>query len=132
MIRGIGIDAVSISDMEKRIDRMSDGALGKMFTAAELKESSKRANRSAEYLATRFAAKEAVYKALAHNAKDLSFDLRRIEILNHADGCPYVNVNGYLAPVLAAACVSEIHISITTESDLAIAFVVAERLPLKS
>lgn len=126
VIVGIGVDSVSISRMEDAVARMSSGALARMFTPAELAASRNRENGAAEYLATRFAAKEAVFKALAHHANGCEFDLRRIETLNHEDGCPFVNVDDYLAPILKAAGVSQVHISITTEGDFATAFAVAE------
>ena len=63
MICGIGVDMVTVSDMERRVARMSPGALARMFTPAEIEASLARGNRRAEYLATRFAAKEAVFKS---------------------------------------------------------------------
>ena len=91
MICGIGVDMVTVSDMERRVARMSPGALARMFTPAEIEASLARGNRRAEYLATRFAAKEAVYKALAPSLGKGRLELRRIEILNRADGSPYAN-----------------------------------------
>lgn len=127
MIRGVGIDMVTISDMERRVNRMTSGALARMFTAAELEASLTRGNRRAEYLAARFAAKEAVYKALAPSLRAGALELRRIEILNRQDGSPYANVEAEpLASAMREAGVSAIHLSITTEGDTAAAFVVTE------
>jgi len=127
MIRGVGIDMVTISDMERRVERMTAGALARMFTPAEIEASLVRDNRRGEYLAARFAGKEAVYKALAPSLGKGKLELRRIEILNREDGSPYANVEEpSLAAAMRDAGVSRIHLSITTEGDTAAAFVVAE------
>lgn len=128
MICGIGVDMVTVSDMERRVARMSPGALARMFTPAEIEASLARGNRRAEYLATRFAAKEAVFKSLAPSLPAGTLELRRIEVLNRSDGSPYANVE---EPTLAAAMrkagVVHMHLSITTEGDFACAFAVAEK-----
>lgn len=125
MIRGIGIDTVTISEMARMMENMSDGALGRMFTDRELTAAHLSFD-SAEYLATRFAAKEAVFKAVAHLLEEKHFDLRMVETLNRDDGSPYINIDGLMRGILDRAGVSHLHISITTEGDLATAFVIAE------
>lgn len=128
MICGIGVDMVTISDMERRVARMSPGALARMFTPAEIEASLSRGNRRAEYLATRFAAKEAVFKALAPSLPAGVLELRRIEVLNREDGSPFANTEEpLLAAALRRAGVGHVHLSITTEGDFACAFAVAER-----
>ena len=128
MICGIGVDMVTVSDMERRVARMSPGALARMFTPAEIEASLARGNRRAEYLATRFAAKEAVYKALAPSLGKGRLELRRIEVLNRADGSPYANTGeASLAAAMQKAGVARMHLSITTEGDFACAFAVAEK-----
>ena len=128
MICGIGVDMVTVSDMERRVARMSPGALARMFTPAEIEASLARGNRRAEYLATRFAAKEAVYKALAPSLGKGRLELRRIEILNREDGSPYANEEDpSLAAAMREAGASRIHLSITTEGDFTCAFAVAEK-----
>lgn len=126
-MRGIGVDMVTISDMERRIARMTPGALARMFTQAELEASLARGARRAEYLATRFAAKEAVFKAVAPCLPSGGLELRRIEVLNRADGSPYANTEeSSLAAAMREAGIAQVHVSITTEGDSALAFAVAE------
>lgn len=125
MIRGIGIDTVTISEMARMMENMSDGALARMFTDKELAVALLSSD-SAEYLATRFAAKEAVFKAVAHLLEEKHFDLRMVETLNRDDGSPYVNTDGPMRDILDRAGVSHLLISITTEGNLATAFVIAE------
>lgn len=110
MILGIGIDTVEISRMTKSLSIPS--LLTSLFTSSEI--ANEHGNRE-EYYATRFACKEAVYKALR-----IKQDWRKIEILNRKDGSPYVVMREEYGNV-------RIHISITTEAGLATAFCVVER-----
>ncbi len=125
MIKGIGIDAVSIQKTRLLLDDPAIGYAEYTYTQEELQGSLNAPDRAA-YLAGRFAVKEAVFKALAPLTENGFFDLRCVTALNRKDGSPYVSVNGELKQVMKEAGVSNIHISITTEDDLAIAFAVAE------
>lgn len=125
MVRGIGVDMVEIAEMRRIVSAIGEGPASHMFTAAELAEADARAD-AAEYLATRFAVKEAVFKALAPLLGEEMFDLRIVETRNARSGAPYVAAEGELRAVLDAAGVARLHVSITTEAGLATAFVVAE------
>jgi phosphopantetheine--protein transferase-like protein len=92
MIRGIGVDTVSVSEMAGILERVGGKLLAGMFTAGETAVFCN-ASDPAEYLATRFAAKEAVFKDVAHLLDGGYFDLRMVETLNNKDGSPYVNIN---------------------------------------
>lgn len=123
MIKGIGVDAVSISEMRRILSECS-AFEQKTFTEKE-REEARTASDYAEYLATRFAAKEAVFKAVAHATSDKTFDLRIIETLNYEDGAPYVNATDGFASVLEDAGIGRVFVSITTECDLAICYALA-------
>lgn len=110
MVKGIGIDTVQISRMAKSLSIPS--FLTSTFTQAEIEN--EHGNRE-EYYATRFACKEAVFKALG-----VKMDWRKIETLNREDGSPYVSMQEEYGDV-------KIHISITTEAGLATAFCVVEQ-----
>ena len=131
MVKGIGIDMASISE----IDRLAGGIAGKTaseqdafvrrtFTPAELAAALER-HSPAEYLAGRFAAKEAVFKAVAPLTEG-GFEMRRVETLTRPDGSPYVNAGPELQTALDEAGVSELLVSITNEDDYAIAMVLAQ------
>lgn len=109
MIIGIGIDTVEISRMAKSLTIPS--FLTSTFTSGEI--ANEHGNRE-EYYATRFACKEAVFKALG-----IKMDWRQIETLNKEDRIPYVVMREEYGNV-------RIHISITTEAGLATAFCVVE------
>jgi len=127
MIKGIGVDTASIKAIKHYMESasLSGSFIKRTFSQTE-QEQAKDRPRQDEYFASRFAAKEAVFKALAHILPEKGFDLRIVETLNHDDGCPYVNVNEKLRPLLELAGVSTLHISITSEDDYATAFVIAE------
>lgn len=106
MIRGIGVDAVEISRMEKAM--VIPGFKESTFTKKEIENEH---GNFAEYYAVRFACKEAVFKALHKE-----MDWRKIETLSKPDGSPYVIMENE----------GVIHISVTTEGGIAIAYCAIE------
>ena len=87
MIRGIGVDMTEIKEVRRLAEVSGEAFIERTFTEREREASLKTADRW-EYLAARFASKEAVFKALAHLTKERSFDFRKIETLNWDDGRP--------------------------------------------
>lgn len=124
-MKGIGIDMVQISQMGNYIQRFGEVFIRRTFTAAEVACFTTAAH-PAEYLATRFAAKEAVFKALAHLTSRKGFDYRIVETLNDTDGAPYVNITPNLQKVMQDAGVESLLVAMTTEADIATVIVVAE------
>ncbi|MGI5989413.1 MAG: holo-ACP synthase [Lachnospiraceae bacterium] len=127
MIVGIGIDAVRISEISHLLDDgsgMLNSAFAKYtFSERELREIT---GHPEEYLAARFAVKEAVFKAIAPALPEKTFDLRCVESSHHEDGSPYVVLNRQTSELMEKANVMRLHLSVTTEGDYAIAFVIAE------
>ena len=119
------VDIRRIENMMKKTPQPA--FLRKTYTPLELEQAppEERVHARAEYLAARFAAKEAVFKAVAHLLPEKNFDFRIVETLYGENHCPYVNVTEALAPLLQEAGVNRLHISITTEGDYASAFVIA-------
>lgn len=121
MIKGIGIDMVDLREFRG----ICEGAFKRRaFTAAELAQAEGRRD-PVEYLAGRFACKEAVFKALAPLTRE-GFDLRAVETLDAATGQPEVTLEGRLAPVLAETGVSSVLVSITNEGDYVSAIALAQ------
>ncbi|MDD3089049.1 MAG: holo-ACP synthase, partial [Candidatus Omnitrophica bacterium] len=91
-VLGIGIDAVDISRFKKAVEERGGKFLEKIFTAKELEYAgSKRA--AFMHMAGKFAAKEAVKKALPEGAS-IGLNWSDIEILNGYDGKPYAVLHG--------------------------------------
>lgn len=126
MVLGIGVDTVSIGDLTALRSRVGDRRLRRIFTRSEWAAMPTGAWESNEYLATRFAAKEAAFKALAHLLPEGHFDLRLVETRNRADGSPYIAATDALTAVMERAGVKSLLVSLTTEGDCATAFVLAQ------
>ncbi|MGE5280146.1 MAG: holo-ACP synthase [Deltaproteobacteria bacterium] len=88
MIKGSGIDIVEITKLEKAVKRWGDVFLNRVYTEKELAYArSKRY--PMQHLAARFAAKEAVFKALG-TKPDIAF--KDIEITNDRFGRPHCRI----------------------------------------
>jgi holo-[acyl-carrier protein] synthase len=125
-IVGVGIDAVAIDRMRRAA---GDGELGRRFRVRVFTESEREvceARRDpAECFAARFAAKEAVMKALG--ADGIAFAFRDIEVVREPGGRPRIVLHGRVAERATKLGVSTIHLSLTHAAPLALAQVVAER-----
>ncbi len=85
MIQGTGIDIIEISRIKKAIDRWGERFLKYVFTEKEIKYAM-RYKYPEQHFAGRFAAKEAVYKAIG-DSPDISW--QDLEILNDEHGRPF-------------------------------------------
>ena len=94
MIKGIGIDIVELDRIQKSIEK-NDRLASRILTVREKEkyDSLENERRRVEYLAGRFAVKEACAKALGTGIGKLSF--QHIEIANKASGAPVLQVDGY-------------------------------------
>jgi len=113
MILGIGIDVVDIARFQESLER-TPGLRSRIFTEgeAQLKVSS---------LAARFAAKEALVKAL--DARDI-FSWHDAEIINQPSGKPEFLFYGALAIRIAG---DTVHLTLSHDAGIASAMVVIER-----
>ena len=91
-IFGIGTDIVNIKRMEKTLKRTGNKFKCKIFSKNEIIYCERKKNSSAFY-AKRFAAKEALTKALGVGIRK-GINLRNIEISNDNKGKPYIELKG--------------------------------------
>ncbi|HAB53481.1 MAG TPA: holo-[acyl-carrier-protein] synthase [Ignavibacteriales bacterium] len=98
MVIGIGIDIIEIDRIKESIEKFGDRFLNKIYTQKELDYCLKKNNKY-QHLAARFAAKEAVYKALA-TGWDADVSWQNIEISNEPNGMPIVTLQGKLKKFL--------------------------------
>ena len=117
MATGAGIDLLEIERMERALERHPRLA-ERVFTSAEREYAAAR-SRPGRHLAARFAAKEAVVKALGLSG---GFGLREIEVL--AGEPPTVRLSGRAAE---AAEGLRVEISLTHSRDNAAAIAIADR-----
>ena len=99
MVLGIGIDIIEIERIEQSIAKFGDQFLNKIFTKTELAYCLPKKNKYQHY-AARFAAKEAIAKALA-TGWSKGFRWQDIEIYNEPNGMPKVNLKGQLKDFLS-------------------------------
>lgn len=125
MILGIGTDIVEVSRIKKMLKNHSDSFLEKIFCDRERDEASLRRNR-AEYFAGRWAAKEAISKALNCGIGE-SCSWLDICTLNRGNGSPETVLSGNAAATAEKIGVKNIHVSITHEKDYACATAVLEK-----
>ncbi|MCH7232066.1 holo-ACP synthase [Glycomyces sp. L485] len=121
MIVAVGIDVVAVERFERVLERTPTVA-DKLFTDAE-RSTPDGIPRRTESLAARFAAKEAVAKALgAPNGMHWA----DCEILSAPDGSPSLSVTGSVAEAAAQRGVSRWHVSLSHDGGIATAVVIAE------
>jgi len=91
---GLGTDIVNINRIKKIYTKYGNQFLDKILTESEKKIEKKKSRlKNIETIAKRFAAKEAISKAIGHGfSKGIHF--KNIEIYNDKNGRPYANVNG--------------------------------------
>jgi holo-[acyl-carrier protein] synthase len=122
---GIGIDAVSIERMRRAADASERGQRFRARVFTEHERSTCEARRDpAECFAARFAAKEAVMKALG--AHGISFAFRDIEVTRGETGAPSVVLHGRVADRARELGAGRIFVSLTHAEPLALASVVVE------
>ena len=123
MIVSVGIDVVLVEKFTRALERtplLSD----RIFTEAELLTTSGNP-RSAESLAARFAAKEAVAKALGAPG---GLHWHDCEVVTDPDGRPWLTVSGTVAAAAAERGITFWHLSLSHDGGIASAMVVAERV----
>jgi holo-[acyl-carrier protein] synthase len=98
MVLGIGIDIIEIDRIKKSVDKYGDLFLNKIYTETEINYSLVKKNKY-QHLAARFAAKEAIYKALSSDT-DYIYSWQDIEIYNESNGLPRVQLSGPLKDYL--------------------------------
>ncbi|MYS23309.1 holo-[acyl-carrier protein] synthase [Streptomyces sp. DvalAA-14] len=121
MIVGVGIDVAEIDRFTAALAR-TPGMVERLFTPTELHLPSGE-RRGAASLAARFAAKEALAKALGAPPGLHWLDA---EITSTPSGRPHLSVTGTVATRAAALGVTAWHVSLSHDAGIASAVVIAE------
>lgn len=110
MIQGIGCDILEFNHFKEIFEKFPT-LLNKVYSKNEINEYHRR-NNDLHYLASRFCAKEAIFKAL----KKYDYDFNTIEVLNDVNSTPIVNfLNGEQYNIL---------ISLSYERDYVVSFAI--------
>lgn len=124
MIFGIGTDIVRVARMQEDLDRFGERFAERILTANELREYHQN-NNKANFLARRFAAKEAAAKALGTGFSD-GVQLHDIEVAHDTQGKPLLEFRGRARQFMQEKSIGVAHISLADELDHAVAFVTLE------
>lgn len=113
-----GVDIIAIARIERAIAESGDRFLERVYTPAERAQAQLRM----DYFAGRFAAKEAVSKALGTGIGDVAW--HEIEVLGDDTRMPHLELSGAAARLAAESGISAWSVSISHTAEMAIAVVV--------
>ena len=119
---GIGIDQVEVQRVRDAIDRHPHRFPVRVYTDAEI-DYCRRGAHAAQRFAARFAAKEAVMKALG-TGWSAGVTFRDIEVLRSDAGAPSIRLAGEARRLAERLGVDRIHLSLTHTAGQALAMVV--------
>ncbi len=121
----IGVDIIEIERIERALAKFGNRFLRRVYTPLEAAFCRGRTSE----LAARFAAKEAVMKALGTGARGVAW--REIEVLPNHRGKPLVYLHGRAKERAQRIGLEEIDISMSHSRDFAVAFVAARSRDLE-
>lgn len=124
MIFGVGTDIVQVSRMEENLAKHGDRFAERILTESEMKRYSTHV-KPAQFLAKRFAAKEAAAKAFGTGFRD-GLSLHHIVVINDENGRPSLELSGMAAQLAEQNQINRTHLSLSDEPNYAIAFVILE------
>lgn len=126
MIVSIGIDIIEVARIREvllRTPRFGE----RVFTAAERAYCESRGAVAAEHYAARFAAKEAMLKALGTGWRG-GIGWQDVEVAARDSGAPYLVLHGTVQDLFKSSGATTVHLSLSHTSEHAIAQVVLERI----
>lgn len=128
MIVSVGIDMVEISRIASALENPVTGARfrDRVYTRNEIRYCERKRRGKFESYAARFAAKEAVMKALGRGWGS-RVGWRDIEVVNRPSGAPTVRLHDKAADLAREVGAADFSISITHTNDHAMAYVIAQR-----
>ena len=121
MTIAIGTDIVEIQRIASALERQGDKFVQRILTESEIVEYQARGN-SVAFLAKRFAAKEAIAKALGTGiGRGISF--QHMIVSNNSEGAPQVELQANAAERLKQLGGSQVLLSLSDEKNYALAYV---------
>jgi holo-[acyl-carrier protein] synthase len=129
VIYGIGVDLIEIERIRAAEHRFGDRFARRILGEREIERYELRRQRSETrgiaFLATRFAAKEAISKALGLGMR-MPMSWRAVEIINDSSGRPIAVVSGDELRQYVTGLRLKLHVSLTDERGHAAAYAIAE------
>lgn len=124
MILGTGIDIVEVARINRLLEKHSSRFEEKIFTPDEILYCQSKAEPGIHF-AARFAVKEAVMKCLG-TGMDKGIAFKDIEVSHEDTGRPTIKTHGQAKETMVRLKIKNIHISISHETNYAIAQAIAE------
>ena len=88
-----GVDIIEVDRIKKAVEDLSDSFLNRVYNKKELEYCQKSNKMKYQHLATRFAGKEAVFKAISGYIDRSELMWQDIEVENDANGRPKINMD---------------------------------------
>lgn len=126
MIYGVGVDIVEIYKIRKIVTCSGDKLAKRILSMAEWQIYQYKKNRSIRFLATRFAAKEAVSKAFGTGMRQ-GIAFTQLEVFNDKMGKPVLRLFSQAAVLAQKLALKEMHITLSDTNAYACAMAVFER-----
>ena len=123
-VRGIGIDVVQVERIRGSLERFGARFEARVFTPSEL-EYCRRHKDPLPHLAARFAAKEAVFKAIGTGLSN-GVGWKDAEVLQPGGQQPQLRLDGKAAEVFRALGAHRSHLTLAHDAGVAVACVVIE------
>ncbi|CBK22116.2 uncharacterized protein [Blastocystis hominis] len=132
MIYGIGTDLVQLSRIARTWNRFGDRFVRRILSPREIVEFERYTQPKAQFLASRWAIKEATYKALRHPG--IPFNAIQVLPDHHNIRSPlHLEFDGKAKEVATESHITASHLSVSHENDMCVAFVILEsNFPLLS
>lgn len=118
-----GNDIIMISRVKDSIEQVGENFLKRIYTDEEINYCESRRMCKYHSYAARFAAKEAVYKAISPETSH-EVEWKNIEVKRYDNGKPYIELYGKLKDIAEEKKVKKIELSLSHDGDYAIATVV--------
>jgi holo-[acyl-carrier protein] synthase len=121
----VGVDLVDVRQVEAALAAFGDRYVSRLFTSAEAAYARQASAETARRLGARFAAKEAVIKAL--RGGEMGISPKAIEVVRAVDGSCELELSGSALAAARSLGIDSLALSMSHEGDTAVAMVVAER-----
>jgi holo-[acyl-carrier protein] synthase len=126
MIVAIGIDIIEVARIREVLSR-TPAVCRRVFTSAEREYCDSRGVASAQHYAVRFAAKEAMLKALQTGWRG-GISWQDVEVAAYDSGAPYLILHGVVKGLFEASGATKAHLSLSHTAEHAIAEVILEKV----
>ena len=107
-----GVDIIEVKRIQEAIEKDGERFLNKVYTSSEIEYCNNTGKMEYQHYAARFAAKEAIFKAISSRIFEKDDIWNKIEIKNNKDGKPYadlskLNIQGIIDMDLSLSHLSE-------------------------